>query len=102
MARGERTPSRVWRVTRRADGVIERRLLDPKKIQARNKAAYEKRQILAARRALGLSQAGFAQLLGVSINTPQNWEQGRREPTGAARVLLRIAASHPETVLAAA
>jgi putative transcriptional regulator len=102
VARGERPPSRAWKVTKRADGSFERVLLDPKKIQARNKEAYDKRQIVAAREALGLSQAKFADLLGVSIDTLQNWEQGRRVPTGAARVLLRVAAANPKAVLAAA
>ncbi len=45
-----------------------------------------------------LSQGQFAALLGISVATLQNWEQGRREPKGAARVLLQIAARHPETV----
>jgi putative transcriptional regulator len=45
-----------------------------------------------------LSQSEFAALLGVSIKTVQNWEQGRRVPHGAARVLLQIAARHPQAV----
>ena len=42
-----------------------------------------------------LSQARFAALLGVSPRTLQDWEQGRREPTGAAKTLLRVAERHP-------
>ena len=53
-----------------------------------------------ARARVGLSQQEFARLLGVSARTLQDWEQGRREPTGAARMLLRVAASHPEVLLA--
>ncbi len=45
-----------------------------------------------------LSQGQFAKLLGISIATLQNWEQGRRMPEGAARVLLQVAAKHPEAV----
>lgn len=45
-----------------------------------------------------LSQSEFAALLGVSIKTLQNWEQGRRTPHGAARVLLQVAARHPQAV----
>ncbi len=45
-----------------------------------------------------LSQSEFAALLGVSIKTLQNWEQGRRTPRGAARVLLHVAAKHPDAV----
>lgn len=52
-----------------------------------------------ARRQVGLSQSEFAALLGVSVRTLQDWEQGRREPSGAARTLLRIAATNPKAVL---
>lgn len=48
---------------------------------------------------LGLSQSEFALLIGVSIATLQNWEQGRRRPEGPARALLRIAATHPDAVM---
>jgi len=50
------------------------------------------------RMAAGLSQSEFARLLGVSVRTLQGWEQGRREPTGAARVLLRIAEKNPDAL----
>jgi len=53
-----------------------------------------------ARARVGLSQQDFANLLGVSPRTLQDWEQGRREPTGAARTLLRVAVSHPEVLRA--
>ena len=49
-----------------------------------------------------LSQAKFAALLGISVDTLQNWEQGRRQPDGPARVLLRVAATHPEALLSVA
>jgi putative transcriptional regulator len=45
---------------------------------------------------LQLSQAAFASLLGVSLRTVQDWEQGRRKPSGPAEALLRIADQHPE------
>jgi putative transcriptional regulator len=45
-----------------------------------------------------LSQRQFALLLGISVKTLQNWEQGRRSPRGPARVLLQVAAKHPEAV----
>jgi putative transcriptional regulator len=51
-----------------------------------------------ARAMVGLSQQQFAGLLGVSARTLQDWEQGRREPTGAAKTLLRVAVSHPEVL----
>lgn len=48
-----------------------------------------------ARQKVGMSQLDFALLLGVSARTLQDWEQGRREPTGAAKTLLRVAEKHP-------
>ncbi|MBZ0167953.1 Antitoxin igA-2 [Candidatus Methylomirabilis lanthanidiphila] len=47
----------------------------------------------------GLSQSRFAQLLGVSVRTLQEWEQGRRAPSGAARTLLMIADKNPKALL---
>ncbi len=47
------------------------------------------------RKASGLSQSEFAEILGVSVRTLQDWEQGRRKPSGAAATLLRIAEKHP-------
>lgn len=46
----------------------------------------------------GMSQRQFARMMGISVNTLQNWEQGRRRPDGPARVLLRVAAKHPEAL----
>ena len=46
-----------------------------------------------------LSQDQFAAMLGISLGTLRNWEQGRRTPEGPARVLLQVAASHPEAIL---
>lgn len=51
-----------------------------------------------ARSFVGLSQVEFAKLLGVSPRTLQDWEQGRREPTGAAKTLLKVAVNHPEVL----
>ena len=48
---------------------------------------------------MGLSQEDFAHLLGISVRTLQNWEQGRRAPTGPAMKLLRIADRHPKILL---
>lgn len=45
-----------------------------------------------------LSQFEFAALLGISVDTLQNWEQGRRTPAGPARILLQIVSRHPEVV----
>ena len=58
--------------------------------------------VAAIRERTGLSQAKFAVLLGVSVRTLQEWEQGRRAPSGAARTLLMVAAKNPEALLAVA
>lgn len=55
--------------------------------------------IPAIRRRTGLSQAEFARLLGVSVRTLQEWEQGRRLPSGPARTLLAIAYRNPKALL---
>jgi putative transcriptional regulator len=55
--------------------------------------------IARIREKTGLSQARFAQLLGVSVRTLQDWEQGRRAPSGAARTLLMVAARNPQALL---
>ena len=70
--RGEQTPARVF----------EMDALNIKQIRDR----FE------------LSQYQFAALLGISEDTLQNWEQGRRKPRGAARVLLQVAEKHPDVV----
>jgi putative transcriptional regulator len=54
--------------------------------------------ITEARTRTGLSQQQFAKVLGVSMRTLQEWEQGRRQPSGAARSLLAIAARRPEVL----
>ena len=71
--RGESKPSRVFK------------LEDP--------------DVAAIRSEYGLSQDQFAALLGISVRTLQNWEQGRRHPQGPARVLLRVASRHPKAIL---
>jgi putative transcriptional regulator len=58
-----------------------------------------KNEVAKVRGKLGLSQSKFAAVLGISADTLQNWEQGRRTPAGPAKVLLKIAAKHPEVLL---
>ena len=55
-------------------------------------------EVTQARAKSGLSQSQFAQVLGVSPRTLQEWEQGRRKPSGAARSLLAIAAKRPDVI----
>lgn len=81
---------------------FERDLLISVKQMKRGEAArITKVQLSAAAEArahVGLSQQEFAGLLGVSARTLQDWEQGRREPNGAAKTLLRVAVAHPEVL----
>ena len=72
--KGEMSPARIFRINPKTD-------------------------IVRVRGKLGLSQSKFAAILGISADTLQNWEQGRRSPTGPAKVLLKIAARHPEVLL---
>jgi putative transcriptional regulator len=58
--------------------------------------------VIEARKKTGLSQSQFAALMGVSVRTLQGWEQGRKQPSGAARTLLAIASTNPKALLAVA
>lgn len=58
-------------------------------------------QVKAVRALTGLSQAKFAKVLDVDVGTLRNWEQGRREPTGPARSLLRAIKNDPQHVMSA-
>ena len=82
---------------------FKRDLLKSVKQMRRGEAARVTRvkvpEAAEARSRTGLSQEQFARLLGVSARTLQDWEQGRREPTGAAKTLLRVAYEHPEVLL---
>ncbi|MFZ3280828.1 helix-turn-helix domain-containing protein [Pseudomonas sp.] len=77
-------------------------LLDSIRQMRAGKAARVAEVLLSAaaeaRAKVGVSQHAFAKLLGVSSRTLQDWEQGRRQPTGAAQTLLRVASQHPEVL----
>jgi putative transcriptional regulator len=58
----------------------------------------EVNEVVQARQGTGLSQSEFAAALSISKRTLQEWEQGRRSPSGAAQALIRIARKHPDVV----
>jgi len=60
---------------------------------------FDEPDVRSLRERYGLSQPKFAALLGISVGTLRNWEQGRRKPEGSARVLLRVVAKYPDAVL---
>ena len=81
---------------------LGRKLLQSVKEMKAGKAARATRvapnQVAAARMKTGLSQAQFAKALHISARTLQEWEQGRRQPSGAAQTLIQIAFRHPEVI----
>ncbi len=79
----------------REAGQIKRGAMKPSRVFKIN----PQNDIAKVREKLGLSQSKFAAVLGISTDTLQNWGQGRRHPTGRARVLLRIATRRPEVLL---
>jgi putative transcriptional regulator len=80
----------------RQAGRIRRGEAEPSRV-----AEFAPVDVKAVRLRLGKSQSEFARMIGVSVSTLQNWEQGRRRPPGPARALLRVAAANPEAVAAA-
>ena len=78
------------------------RLLESvRQMKARNFARVTElavNEVVAARQSTGMSQSEFATALSISKRTLQEWEQGRRSPSGAAQALIRIASKHPEVV----
>lgn len=70
-------------------------------VRLRRPARPSEVDVRAIRAVTGLSQAKFAELLAIEVATLRNWEQGRREPTGAARALLRAIRNNPVAVIQA-
>ena len=66
---------------------------------SRSVMKFQEPEVKAIRERVGLSQTRFAELIGVSKRTLENWEQGRRHPTGPARALLRLLDKDPEYAL---
>lgn len=94
-----RRPVRKTILQPQDDGSVLRRVIDRDgNIVAESSITSEQRLMLDARSKLGLSQHQFATLLGISVRTLHDWEQGRREPSGAAKTLLKVVARHPQIV----
>ena len=74
-------------------GRIRRGALKPSRV-----TKFAPADVKAIRRRLAQSQSEFARMIGVSVATLQNWEQGRRRPEGPARALLTVAAADPKAV----
>ena len=74
-------------------GEIKRGQRDPGRV-----FEFTPMDIKEIRQKLNKSQSEFAMMIGVSVGTLQNWEQGRRKPVGPARALLKVAAENPEAV----
>lgn len=99
MERGDVTPGRVWKVTKRPDGTVERKALDPESHRNSQARAWKaKTEAARIRRQVNVTQDTFARMLGVSLGTVRKWESGTIQPSGAARTLLKIAAKHPAIV----
>lgn len=76
-------------------------ILEMKTGNAARVTKVEPNEVAAARQQTGLSQTQFAKALCISKRTLQEWEQGRRSPSGAAQALIRIAKRHPEVLIEA-
>ena len=81
------------------EGIREIKAFKAGQGELKSRELAEPSQPSEIRHRLGLSQAAFAGLMGVSLRTVQDWEQGRREPSGPAKSLLRIAEQHPSVFL---
>jgi putative transcriptional regulator len=80
----------------RQAGAIRRGEMEPSRV-----TEFAPLDVKAIRKRLGKSQSEFALMIGVSLSTLQNGEQGRRRPQGPARALLKVAARSPDAVAAA-
>jgi DNA-binding transcriptional regulator YiaG len=101
--RGEIIPGRVWEVSKRPDGSIERKQINSETYRRKQAREWKaKTEAAKIRRTINVTQSDFALMLGVSLGTVRKWESGAIEPSGAARTLLKIAAKNPELVREAA
>lgn len=81
------------------EGIQEMKAVEEDRQKPYRVTKMEPSEVTRIRQNMKLSQAKFAALMGISVRTLQNWEQGYRSPTGSAKVLLRIAKKNPKAVL---
>jgi putative transcriptional regulator len=99
LERGERTPSRVFSIEKQPDGTFSRIAVNPESQRRKSAKTWEaKSEVAKVRQSLDLTQEAFADLLGIGLSTLRSWEQKKREPSGAARMLIAIALKHPEVL----
>ena len=77
-------------------GRVRKGLLKPSRV-----FKYNSIDVKRIRKKLNVSQSQFAMMIGVSTSTLQNWEQGRREPVGPAKALLKVVEKNPRAVIEA-
>lgn len=87
-----------WEKTRNIGEEILQGIRDLKAGRTGRRFTVDSFAIVRARENSGLTQAEFAKLLGVSVRTLQDWEQGRREPNAAAQTLIKVAEKHPKVL----
>ena len=99
LERGTRRPARVYRIEKQANGVVSRVAVNPEAQRRQSAKAWaSKSEVAKVRDSLNLTQEAFASLLGIGLSTLRSWEQRKREPSGAARMLIAIALRHPEVL----
>jgi DNA-binding transcriptional regulator YiaG len=99
LVKGERAPSRVFRIEKLDDGTFSRVAVKPETQRRKSAKAWEaKSEVAQVRHSLDLTQEDFAKLLGIGLSTLRSWEQKKREPSGAAKMLIHIALKHPEVL----
>ena len=87
-----------WEKTRDVGQEILQGITDIKAGKVGRRYTVDSFGIVRAREKSSLTRAEFAKLLGVSVRTLQDWEQGRREPNAAARTLIKVAEKHPKVL----
>jgi putative transcriptional regulator len=81
--------------------IEQAREIHAKRMKPSRVFTFNPMDVTNVRKKLGVSQTRFAQIIGVSVDTLQNWEQGRRKPKGPALALLKVAEKDPKAVMRA-